>query len=376
MPGVSFYLKNQTASRSKIYISVHHLRRYQKSTNLTVIPSKWNQKKNRTKNDAIINNRLSQIENAVWDLFNGGNFTELALDEIINPSPLRSEKFVDVMEDFIKKYRVAAATKKQYIHTKGIIERNWTRIDVSELDRKWHRTFIKWMITKNYQKNTAGARIKNLATVLNWASEEGYKVSPDYKKWEVFTAEKDIVFLTSKELIRLLEVELDEELGLSRDIHVLQSHLGQRYSEYLSITSDNIIDQKQITVYASKVGQRLKIPLSPTAKSILERYDWEPPKLDNTRQNGRIKLACKAAGITQDIVLYKHYLDRDEQVVMPKYKQIGTHTARRTFVTLSGELKIPIPVVMSITGHKEFRTVMKYYGLTDETNLREIAKWG
>jgi integrase len=58
----------------------------------------------------------------------------------------------------------------------------------------------------------------------------------------------------------------------------------------------------------------------------------------------------------------------------PKYNFVTSHTARRTFVTLSLEKGIRAEVVMNITGHKEYQTFKKYIKITDTVKLLEMAK--
>ena len=60
------------------------------------------------------------------------------------------------------------------------------------------------------------------------------------------------------------------------------------------------------------------------------------------------------------------------EFIEPKYKFIGTHTARRTFVTLSLEKGMRPETVMSITGHKDYNTFKKYIKLTDKVKLAEM----
>lgn len=54
---------------------------------------------------------------------------------------------------------------------------------------------------------------------------------------------------------------------------------------------------------------------------------------------------------------------------------MSCHDARRTFVCSSLHLGIPQSVVMKCTGHSDFRAMRPYVEVTDETTVRELAKW-
>lgn len=61
----------------------------------------------------------------------------------------------------------------------------------------------------------------------------------------------------------------------------------------------------------------------------------------------------------------------------PTYEVIGTHTARRTFVSLSLQKGMKPENIMAITGHKTYRMMQKYLKI-DYKHLRdEMDKvWG
>src|ERR1043165_9790080 len=60
--------------------------------------------------------------------------------------------------------------------------------------------------------------------------------------------------------------------------------------------------------------------------------------------------------------------------IKPKYEFISTHTARRTFVTLSLEKGMRPETVMSITGHKDYKTLKRYIEITSKVKEMEMKK--
>ena len=59
----------------------------------------------------------------------------------------------------------------------------------------------------------------------------------------------------------------------------------------------------------------------------------------------------------------------------PKYELIGTHTARRTFVTLALEGGMRLETLMGITGHKDYKMLPWYLKITDAVVQDEFAQY-
>jgi integrase len=78
------------------------------------------------------------------------------------------------------------------------------------------------------------------------------------------------------------------------------------------------------------------------------------------------------AGFNESILMVKYRGVEKVEFIEPKYKFISTHTARRTFVTLSLEKGMRPETVMSITGHKDYHSFKKYIKLTDKVKLVEM----
>jgi len=69
--------------------------------------------------------------------------------------------------------------------------------------------------------------------------------------------------------------------------------------------------------------------------------------------------------------LFSHQAQRiDEEI--PKYKRVSSHTARRTFISLSLENGMRPEVVRSITGHRNLKSFEKYIKVNPEAKKREM----
>ena len=52
--------------------------------------------------------------------------------------------------------------------------------------------------------------------------------------------------------------------------------------------------------------------------------------------------------------------------INPLYERISSHTARRSFITIMKNKKIPDKVIMSYTGHRSLEVFNKYYKPNNE----------
>ena len=107
-------------------------------------------------------------------------------------------------------------------------------------------------------------------------------------------------------------------------------------------------------------------PLNDFSISILEKYNYQLPKISNQKFNEYIKEVFKLLGYDESIKkTIKVGKDLIEQI-NPLYARISSHTARRSFITIMKNNKIPDKVIMSYTGHRSLEVFNKYYKPNDD----------
>ena len=127
------------------------------------------------------------------------------------------------------------------------------------------------------------------------------------------------------------------------------------------------IKEKHLEITAIKTMDKLRIPLSPLAKSILKKYEGSLPRvLVNQQMNSLLKDIGKMAGLLEPIKVVRFYGSKRIEEVLEKYELLTTHTARRTFVTQSLERGMRPEVIMKLTGHSDIKTMMKYVKITEK----------
>jgi site-specific recombinase XerD len=248
-------------------------------------------------------------------------------------------------------------------------------LSFERLNQTFYDSFTHFLMTdKGQLNNTVGNYIKTLKAFINFCIERNYcKPIAEVKKFKVCKEEAELIALTEQELLKLYHLELDShKLQVVRDNFCFACLTGLRYSDITKLQAENI-KADYLELKTEKTRDFLKIPLNVYAKGILKRNSGRLPQLySNQKTNEYLKELGKAAKLDEMIQVIKYRGVEKVEFLEPKYNFISTHTARRTFVTLSLEKGMRPETVMSITGHKDYKTFKKYIKLTDKVKLMEM----
>ena len=146
-----------------------------------------------------------------------------------------------------------------------------------------------------------------------------------------------------------------------RDVFLFCCYTGLRYSDVFNLRKSDVkADHIEITTV--KTTDSLTIELNKYSRAILEKYkdaDLEDykvlPVISNQKMNTYLHDLCKLAKIDEPIRLTYYKGNERIDKVEPKYKLIGTHAGRRTFICNALSLGIPAQVVMKWTGQDNWR---------------------
>lgn len=218
----------------------------------------------------------------------------------------------------------------------------------------------------------------NLKTVCAWAEKRGYQVSPIYKEWEIIKREYAPISLTLEELKRIEEIPLPKHLDIARDFLSLESRTGQRISDLRRFARPDITGN--VWTFTQKKGNRLstktiRLPLvgyCAPALLILQKYNYELPKISEQHLNRSIKTVCQKAGITQSFFIERWAGNKKIRIPGEKWEFISSHTGRKTAITLMLQAGIPVKVVMDITGIRSYKTLRHYDG---QSEIGTIETW-
>lgn len=431
MASVRFRLNHPRSPENPVTILV---RFYSKKTGRLDIstgeicpPEHWEGQRvsSKYKNYSRINKHLSKIEGELLDLWRDHRSTATAEElkslvrGIVKGETTTDQKktVAHIVQQFIAQYEKEKdpATVKRY---KGLLKKLTlfnAQLTIDQLDQNFYDEFKTFLYSCpngvygdyriNYEPHTGSHTlvqrelgdtigsnvglfddtvfkyIVNLKTICAWAEKRNHQVHPSYKTWEIIKRDYQPISLTLDELKAIENLVLPPHLDVARDYLSLECRTGQRISDLRRFSKSDI--NGNIWTFTQKKGNRLNanritLPLvgyCAPALLILQKYNYELPKISEQKLNEHIKTVCKRAGIVQAISIYRWAGSRKIAIPGAKYEFISTHTGRKTFITIALQFMQP-HTVMQITGIRSFKTLRHYAGevemMTIEAGLRSI----
>jgi len=364
-----------------IYIDKNNYLKYY--TGQKINPLNWNKETQRPKlqrgeqgkiNAKITHvlNEYAQVLDELKDYHGKGLSKEIVKKEFDRHFKKIKEKtkefYTDYFDEFIEQKKENQTVKlvsiNRYVKVHEVIlelqKKYKTKYKLENFDAAFFSKLIGHLrIVKNISDNTLRRKIGFFKSFLNWCIYNSYKVNMDYKTVLLKGRETNHVHLTMEELDILENLKLKKPKSYYRDIFLIGCYSGQRYSDY-SRFNRKYVSNNIIKIRAKKTAQFSYIPLNKRLKKILDKYDWVLPKISAQKFNVHIHEICKIAGFTDTVIKERFFGNKKTSVEYPRYKLISSHTARRTFITLSGLKNVPKQVVKQITGIRDDRTLSNY----------------
>lgn len=288
-----------------------------------------------------------------------------------------SIEFEDFTADTLRELERFLLTEHQFI---GKDSNNKPKI----IDRKYKKAYDavpECRFPKQRGKNTIIKLMTRLRTFMKWAKKEKYIRDYPFEDYDMGTSMYGTpYYLTKAERNQLFQATFPDNPGLDiqRDIFVFQCFIGCRIGDFMKMTKDNVInDAIEYVPRKTKEGRPItvRVPLSPTAKEILDRY----PEVKGNRllpficeqdYNRSIKKMIRLAGIDR-IITKLNTITREEEK-RPIWEVASSHMARRVLVgNLYKELKDP-NLIAKISGHAENSKAFNRYRDIDEEMAKEV----
>ena len=162
--------------------------------------------------------------------------------------------------------------------------------------------------------------------------------------------------LTEYELKRLIKVDVDGKEAHVRDAFLFCCMTGLRYSDFISIKTDNL-RKNILTIQQQKTSGMVRIPLSSLFHGIplgiLNKYKSVEEFANighNSTANRMLKDIAKKAGVKKNL----HF-----------------HLARHTCATLLNLYGLKMQEIQQILGHARLETTSAHYA---ETTIKQLDK--
>lgn len=272
-----------------------------------------------------------------------------------------------------------------------------------QIDRKFAGQFISFL-EDNYNITSQNKHIGNMKAIINFSFGDELHDNDRAIKFFQKKREKDgpkstDVWLTETELDALFAMKIEDKRDDEvRDVFLVGCYTCQRVSDYHAIPHDAFqrTDKNTLVInlIQQKTGARVCIPvIGNNLKSILEKYDYNLPEVEDQFLNKRIKVILKElsevvptlkkkvpvlikrrkGGVLPDESTIEK--DTSGNAVKARYDCVTSHTARRTGITRLYNTGLFTDFeMMAISGHRDVKVFRDYIKLSAEEMAERISE--
>jgi len=287
------------------------------------------------------------------------------------------QEFLDEKENDYTGNSISNSTLKRYKCNKNLLEdfesNCKVKITLGKFDDKLYNKFLKYCIEeKKHSANTLHRNVGLLKTFLLWALNKKYTYNNNFitfKKPAKFATDEIALNYEQVELIYNYDFSENKRLERVRDLFVFGCTTGMRFGNYSTISRSDVDGNFIRVIDLKSKSKNLAIPLNSISKSILEKYDYNLPSITNQKMNEYIKEVFKKLEFTDEIKKTMKYGDELVDQKAEFWTRISSHTARRSFITIMKNKRVPDKVIMSYTGHTSLEVFNAYYRPSEDDKI-------
>jgi integrase len=333
--------------RGKLYLDIYQNgKRTWEALRLTLTKDREQNKELMRLADICRSQRESQLLAGAWN--------------IQDPVAAR-KKLITFIEERMRGYSNPGFMRSLLRHVKNF--HSGGTVLLSRITPKWVGDFQEYLgKDAGLSPSSAAYYSRILRSVLKKAVKENIIArDPCETVQRLAQPETDLVYLSAGEVQRLADAKIDDRNGEIRRAFLFACHTGLRVCDLETLAWGQIeTSPMQIAKRQVKTKVPVYIPLSETAKRLIgDRLERKPedrvfdlPRGHRRQSYHVLKRWREAAGVT---------------------KNIGWHTARRTFATLALENGADIYTVAKLLGHTSISQVAKYAKVTDRLRREAVA---
>lgn len=346
------------------------------STKVYLKPEQWDAKKlvvrNHPNADAL--NRLiyelvAMIEKKELELWQQGKRISLELLKDTLIARGNNTYFIPFFKQEVMNSSLKESTKRNHLSTLVLLQEFKKDVLFSDLTFEFISSFEYFLQSKGYHTNTIAKHMKHLKRHVNIAINKEYIEIQKYafRKYKIKTVENRHTHLIPDELEKLERLSLTGryiKYQKTLDAFLFCCYAGMRYSDFINLSRDNIVDIHQETwlIYKSvKTGTEVRLPLyllfGGKGLVILAKYRDTIHEFFHLRDN---------SNVNKDLIIIAR--------LSGLQKKISFHTARHTNATLLIYNGVNITTVQKLLGHKSVKTTQVYTNVMDMTIVHDLEK--
>ena len=389
---VSFLIKELKSSQAEACIMariIYDRKKIELSTGIRIASHTWCEKKQESKVSGILNKRLLQIRNQIYDAKmqleqEDRYFTVHDIKNLLQSEEESMPVLLDYCQRFLhdkrKSGECASSTLSKYPATfnylrtfleqkrhQGMRLDKWTKAQISAFD-----SFLKSVTIDERGARMALTTVNKhhvkLKTVFNHAVQQQLIPGNPYTGFKLKFPYKSREYLNTDELDLIEDMDLthNKTLQKARDLFLFSCYTGLRYQDTQALTMGDVTiinDQIYLRIKQGKTGEPVEIPLLDSALHILKRYTDLPeriihnkalPQMSNQKANFYLKAVADIAGLQRPLT---HHMAR--------------HTCATT-VLLDND--VPMEITSKFLGHTSMRTTQIYGRITHNQLNKAIRK--
>ena len=389
---VTFYLKplkKRTTESSIMARIIFGRKKAELATGIRITDYSWSVKKQESTTSAIINRRLSQIKNEIYDtkliLDNKGEYyTVKDIKNYYLGGENNTANLLELWDSFINHRKTSGECRSstltkyrsthKYLHeflksisATQLLAHQWDKKKIKEFDLFLNQVVIDNRGSKMMQTTINKHHVK-LKTILNYAIQLEIIQNNPYNGWKLSFPYKSREYLDDRELdlIENVNLEHNPSLDKARNIFLFSCYTGLRYGDTQLLLIKNIhwsSDQAFIRMEQQKTKDDVYIPLIKRALDILCKYEDLPerliqgkalPQLSNQKLNFYLKAVADVAGLDKGLT---HHMAR--------------HTCATTILLDNG---VSMEITSRILGHQSIKTTQIYGRITNSQMHRAMER--
>lgn len=346
------------------------------STKVYLKPEQWDAKKLVVKNhpnadalNRLIYEYMAMIEKKELELWQQGRRISLDLLKDALSTSENSTSFIPFFRQEVANSALKESTKKNHLSTLALLQEFKRDVSFSDLTFEFISSFEYFLQSKGYHTNTIAKHMKHLKRHINVAINKDYMEIQKYafRKYRIKTIENNHTHLSPEELEKLERLNLAGRYAKYQktlDAFLFCCYAGLRYSDFVSLTPDNIVEIRNETwlIYKSvKTNTEVRLPLYLLFEGkgllILGKYKDNIQDFFNLRDN---------SNVNKDLIILSRLSGLS--------KKISFHTARHTNATLLIYNGVNITTVQKLLGHKSVKTTQVYTNIMDMTIVHDLEK--
>ena len=287
------------------------------------------------------------------------------------------DEFIEEKENDFSGNAISNSTLKRYKCNKTLLEdfekKAKHKLSLGKFDEKTFNKFLKFCVeNREHSANTVHRNIGLLKTFLLWAFNKKYSFNNsfvNFKKPPKFRTDEIALNIEQVEEIYAHDFSKNRKFERVRDLFVFGCVTGMRFGNYSTISKNDVQGDFIRVIDLKSKSKNLSIPLNNISKSILEKYEYSLPNISNQKMNEYIKEVFKDLKFTDEIKKTMKYGDQLVEKNSEFYKRISSHTARRSFITIMKNKRVPDKVIMSYTGHTSLEVFNAYYRPSEDDKV-------